>query len=127
MRMAVNLSTRQLQQRPTGRHQRYDPISLVSVALAEAGLPAEALELEVTESLFLKDPEFAMDVLGRLREMGVMIAIDDFGTGYSSLSYLKMLPARRLKIDHSFVRNLQHSERDTAIAQAIIGIAHSPK
>jgi diguanylate cyclase (GGDEF)-like protein len=124
-RVAVNLSPRQLQQRPSGRHAAYDPIDLVERALHAAGLEPSALELEVTESAFLKDADYAIGLLTRLREMGVSLAIDDFGTGYSSLNYLKVLPAHKLKIDRSFVGMLNHSGRDEAIVAAIITMAHS--
>jgi len=124
-RMAVNLSPRQLQRRPPGRHASYDPVEMVRAVLDESGLDPATLELEITESVFLKDAEHAIETLGRLDEIGVRIAIDDFGIGYSSLNYLKLLPASTIKIDRSFVRLINRNERDTAIASAIVAMAHS--
>lgn len=122
--VAVNLSTRQLLQRPTGRNARYNLIDIVGRALEEFELPPAALELEVTESAFLKDVELGISILGRLRDLGVPIAIDDFGTGFSSLNYLKMLPAEKIKVDRSFVRMLNHSGPDATIVSAVISMAH---
>jgi diguanylate cyclase (GGDEF)-like protein len=125
LRMSVNLSTRQLQRRASARQSSTHPLSLVSDALDASGLPAQYLELEVTESVFLRDPEFALSVLGSMREMGAHIAIDDFGTGYSSFKYLKMLPVETIKIDRTFIRLIGKHERDTALTAAIIAMAHS--
>jgi EAL domain-containing protein (putative c-di-GMP-specific phosphodiesterase class I) len=86
--------------------------------------PAD-LEIELTESVLVADPDRANDVLRRLHAMGVRIAIDDFGTGYSSLSYLKRFPAQTVKIDRSFISGLPTDRDDTAITQAVIAMAHS--
>jgi EAL domain-containing protein (putative c-di-GMP-specific phosphodiesterase class I) len=83
------------------------------------------IEVELTESVLMSDPERANGVLRRLHQMGVRIAIDDFGTGYSSLSYLKRFPAETVKIDRSFISGLPGDNDDTAITQAVIAMAHS--
>jgi diguanylate cyclase (GGDEF)-like protein len=117
--VAVNLSLRQFQQ--------YDIVGSVRTALAETGLPANALELEITESTAMQNSDATIDVLRALRNLGVSIAIDDFGTGYSSLSYLKRFPITAVKIDRSFVRDVATSEGDAAIVAAVVGIARSLK
>ena len=96
---------------------------LVKNVLEETGLDPEYLELEITESLLLATEDMRYEVLGRLKTLGVRLAIDDFGTGFSSLSYLKQLPVSKLKIDRSFVRDLQHNPSDEAITSAIIQMA----
>ncbi len=116
-RIAVNLSPVQFWNRDLGRE--------VADALAASGLPPEALELEITEGVLMRDTRGAADTLNKLSELGVTIALDDFGTGYSSLSYLKRFPIHRLKIDQTFVRDLDHDEDDRQIAKAIIGLGHS--
>jgi EAL domain-containing protein (putative c-di-GMP-specific phosphodiesterase class I) len=125
VRMAVNLSPLQLQRRPKGRLGGYDPVAMVSKVIEESQFDPQWLQIEITESVFLKDPDFAIETLGRLEEVGVSIAIDDFGIGYSSLNYLKVLPASTLKIDRSFVRTVGRQPRDTAIAAAIVALAHN--
>ena len=117
IRVAVNLSARQLQQR--------DFIETVASALADSGLPAELLELEITESAVMEQPKEAIQLLTELRRMGVTLAIDDFGTGYSSLAYLKLFPIDHLKIDRSFVADIEHDLNDRAIAFGTIALAHS--
>ena len=94
-------------------------------ALVQHGLSPNDLEVELTESVLMADPERANHVLQRLHTMGVSIAIDDFGTGYSSLSYLKRFPARTVKIDRSFISGLPGDSEDGAITQAVIAMAHS--
>jgi diguanylate cyclase len=116
-RMAVNISVLQFVQ-PSF------PV-LVARILRETGLEPEALELEITESLLMKDPEGATSTLLALKELGVQLAIDDFGTGYSSLSRLKQLPLDRLKIDKAFVREVNSQPDDAAIATAVIAMADS--
>ena len=96
---------------------------LVKDVLEQSGLDPEFLELEITESLLLATEDMRHDVLGRLKTLGIKLAIDDFGTGFSSLSYLKQLPVNKLKIDRSFVRDLQHNPSDEAITAAIIQMA----
>lgn len=117
IRVAVNLSVRQFIQK--------DLADTVVRALAEAGLAAEDLELEITEDLFLEHNETNIVTLSRLKKMGIHISIDDFGTGYSSLSYLKRLPIDTLKIDQSFVRDIGTDPDNKAIASAIIAMAAS--
>ena len=117
LRIAVNVSARQLRRR--------DFCETVAGALVDSGLPAELLELEITESSVMENPEEAIQILERLGRMGVTLAIDDFGTGYSSLAYLKLFPIDHLKIDRSFVRDIEHDLNDRAIAFGTIALAHS--
>lgn len=114
--VAVNLSARQFLQG--------DIVSLVEEALLQAGLAPHLLELELTESLSMADPERSLAIMHRLRVLGVTLSIDDFGTGYSSFSYLKRLPIDKLKIDKSFVQDMVHSADARAIVQAIVAMAH---
>lgn len=116
LRVSVNISARQF--------QRPDLFSTIANALRETKLPAERLELELTESLLMQNPEAAIANMKRLSDMGVQLSIDDFGTGYSSLSYLKRFPIDRLKIDRSFVSGIPKDTNDIAIATAIIAMAH---
>jgi EAL domain-containing protein (putative c-di-GMP-specific phosphodiesterase class I) len=97
----------------------------VSDIVAASGIPGSALELEITESVAMANPESVIPVLDKLRKQGILIAIDDFGTGYSSLSYLKRLPVSYLKIDKSFVDGLPLNLEDVNIVQAIIALAKS--
>ncbi len=99
--------------------------SLIRSALDDAGLPAQALELELTESLLFSNAATMLPVLEELRQMGVTLAIDDFGTGYSSLSYLKQFRVRTLKIDGSFIRGLGTDRDDEAITTAVVQMARS--
>jgi diguanylate cyclase (GGDEF)-like protein/PAS domain S-box-containing protein len=119
MRVAVNLSARQFQQR--------DLIEVVDEVLTETGLEARWLQLEITEGVAMQDVESNIAVLRELREMGVQIAIDDFGTGHSSLSYLSRLPIDVVKIDQSFIQDLTTDPNDAAIARSIIVMAHNLK
>lgn len=114
--IAVNLSARQL---------KADIISTIEVALAVSGLPAQSLELELTESMIMGNPQESVSILSKLKALGLTIAVDDFGTGYSSLSYLKRFPIDTLKIDREFVRDITHDPDDAAITSAIIALAHS--
>jgi len=95
--------------------------------LAETGLDPKHLELELTESVLMKQVESSTSILKALRDRGVKIAIDDFGTGYSSLSYLRKFPVDALKIDQSFVRQISTAGDDTVIVTAVIGMARSLK
>lgn len=117
LRMAVNLSARQFKQS--------DLPCLVEGIIRETGIDPHLLELEITESAAMDNPEAAILHLRKFREMGVELAIDDFGTGYSSLSYLKLFPVNRLKIDRSFVKDLETDANDAAIAAATIALAHT--
>ena len=117
LRVAVNLSARNL----LDVHLPDE----VATVLAENGLPAGSLELEVTESTLMSDPLRARGVMTRLSEMGVALAIDDFGTGYSSLALLRELPVDTLKVDRSFVMRMQDQPDDAMIVRSTIGLAHS--
>ena len=117
MRIAVNVSARQLRRR--------DFCETVASALTHSHLPPELLELEITESSVMENPQEAVRILERLGRMGVTLAIDDFGTGYSSLAYLKLFPIDHLKIDRSFVADIEHDLNDRAIAFGTIALAHS--
>lgn len=116
IRVSVNLSAKQLRQG--------NLVSLVRQTLEETGLPAAMLELELTESQLLDDVENAINICTQLRALGVKLAIDDFGTGYSSLSYLKRFPVDYVKIDKTFISELDQSSEDTAIIRAIIAMVH---
>ncbi|MEO6280000.1 EAL domain-containing protein [Roseateles sp.] len=113
--MAVNLSAVQF------RHD--DLPELVERVLGDVGMPAERLELELTEGAAMDNPSVAITVMNKLHERGVRLAIDDFGTGYSSLSYLKKFRVSKLKIDQSFVRDLTDDAEDRAIVDAVIRMA----
>ncbi|MBS7662834.1 EAL domain-containing protein [Pseudomonas lalucatii] len=115
--VAVNVSSRLF-----GRGELDRQVTRV---LAETGLDPACLELEVTESAVMEDPDAAQERLERLRRLGVGLAIDDFGTGYSSLARLKRLPVHKLKLDQSFVRGLPHDGDDAAISRAVIALGHS--
>ena len=117
LRMAVNLSARQF------AHENL--LQDVAKALNETGLDPAALEFEITESMVMHDPERAVNLLSRLKDMGIHLSIDDFGTGYSSLSYLKRFPLDSVKIDSSFIRDIPENADDAAITRAIIAMAHS--
>ena len=117
IRMSVNLSPRQF--------RAADLAEQVRQALERSGLEPGSLELEITESTAMEDPESSIRVLTELRQLGVGIAIDDFGTGYSSLSYLKRIPADRLKIDKSFVDGVVNDSDDVAIVRAVLALAAS--
>lgn len=117
--IAVNMS---------GRHFKQPGfVATVIQSLTEVGLDPKYLELEVTETILLRDLEVALPTLDELRRLGIKLAIDDFGTGYSSLNRLKRLPLDKLKIDRSFVREIATDPDDAAITTAIIAMAHSLK
>ena len=115
--VAVNVSSRLL-----GHRELYEQVAKV---LQDTGLDPACLELEVTESAVMEEPEVALEQMHRLRELGVRLAIDDFGTGYSSLLRLKRLPVQKLKIDQGFVAGLPWDEDDAAIVRVIIALARS--
>jgi len=115
--MAVNLSAHQL--------RAPDLVEQVRTAMMAHGIGTGALELEVTESAAMDNPERAIDQLRALRDLGVLLAIDDFGTGYSSLAYLKLLPIQTLKLDRAFVRDIESDENDAAISAATLALAHT--
>lgn len=114
--VAVNVSSRLF-----ARRELYQQVAQV---LHDTGLDPAYLELEVTESAVMDDPEVALEQMHRLRELGIRLAIDDFGTGYSSLSYLKRIPVDYVKIDQAFIRGLGEGSEDAAITRAIIAMAH---
>ncbi|MEA2462841.1 MAG: hypothetical protein QOJ98_588, partial [Acidobacteriota bacterium] len=115
LRVAVNLSPRQFQDR--------ELVTIVERVLADTGFPAQFLDVEITESTAMQNAELSLSILNRLKEMGVRISIDDFGTGYSSLSYLKRFPIDTVKIDQDFVRDL--TTDDAAIISAVISMARA--
>jgi EAL domain-containing protein (putative c-di-GMP-specific phosphodiesterase class I) len=117
MVVAVNLSAVQF------RHANL--VKMVSDILTETGLPANSLELELTEAVAMDDPQAAVAVMDKLYERGIRMSIDDFGTGYSSLSYLKRFKVYKLKIDQSFVHDISTDSEDKAIVSAIINMASS--
>jgi PAS domain S-box/PAS domain S-box/diguanylate cyclase (GGDEF) domain len=117
LRIGVNISGRQFREA--------DLADTVAGAIAEAGIDARHLDLELTESMLMADGEGTLRLLRSLAELGVTLSIDDFGTGYSSLAYLKRFPVNTVKIDRAFVRDLDHDEDGRAIANAIISLAHS--
>ena len=115
--VAVNLSTRNL-----ADYQCPDKIAQLLELYA---VPPHLLEIEITESALISDPERALQVVDRIHQLGIPLAIDDFGTGYSSLSYLKRLPIDTLKIDRSFVKDMRDNEADAVIVRSTIALAHS--
>jgi EAL domain-containing protein (putative c-di-GMP-specific phosphodiesterase class I) len=100
-------------------------IETVAQVLDETGLDPRYLELELTESMFISNTEGAINTMYRLKDLGVALSIDDFGSGYSSLSYLKRFPVDYLKIDRSFIKDIEVSSKDAAITNAIAVLAHS--
>ncbi len=117
MRIAVNLSPAQFQDA--------ELVESVTKIVKDTALPEGTLELEITESILMNNPEKAVSTLKELKALGVMIAIDDFGTGYSSLNYLKRFPVGSIKIDRSFVNDIHVDLDDKAIVDAVIGLGHS--
>ena len=117
LKIAVNLSPAQFRSRGV--------VQAVLTALAYSGLPADRLELEITESVLLGETDVNLATLHQLREIGVRISMDDFGTGYSSLSYLRCFPFDKIKIDRSFVRDLSERPDCLAIIRAVAGLGIS--
>jgi diguanylate cyclase (GGDEF)-like protein/PAS domain S-box-containing protein len=115
--VAVNLSARQLQQE--------DLVERIAGILRESGVSPDSIQLEITEGAVLKNVDYAIAMLRQLGGMGIQIALDDFGTGYSSLTYLKRFPIDAVKIDRSFVRDLEHDASDATIVSTVIAMAES--
>ena len=115
IKVAVNLSPAQLNNR--------NLLNVVIGALAETGLPARKLQLEITETVLLHNTFGTLQTLHELRKLGVQIALDDFGTGYSSLSYLRSFPFDKIKIDRSFIQDLANGSEPVAIVQAVANLA----
>ena len=116
MKIAVNLSAREFSDERL--------VVEIAHALARTELPPELLELEITESMMMENPERAAQTLHEIKEMGVHVSIDDFGTGYSSLARLKKFPIESVKIDRSFIRDIASDPDDAAIVAAVIAMAH---
>jgi diguanylate cyclase (GGDEF)-like protein/PAS domain S-box-containing protein len=117
LRVGINLSMRQF--------AHANLVQTIEQALHETGLPAQFLELELTESMAMQAPEQFISTLERLEELGVVLSIDDFGTGYSNLTYLKRFPVSMLKIDQSFVQDLGRDADAAAIVKAVISLGHN--
>jgi len=115
--LSMNLSVKQLQKK--------DFLTVFKNLMTETKCKAEWIELEITESQIMKNPEEAIKKLQALSDLGIKLAVDDFGTGYSSLAYLKKFPINKLKIDQAFVKDLPHDEEDAAITKALIALAKS--
>jgi diguanylate cyclase (GGDEF)-like protein len=117
LRIAVNLSPLQF--------RRGDLPGLVHSVLFESGLAPGRLELEITEGVLMQDSSRSLMILRRLKSMGILIAMDDFGTGYSSMSYLQSFPFDKIKIDQSFIRQVETNPQSAAIVRAVIGLGHN--
>jgi len=117
IRLAVNISARQF--------DHGDLLTVVKDALTHYQVPAEQLELEVTESVLMRNEVRARETLSSIENLGVSLALDDFGTGFSSLIYLKRFPIHTIKIDRSFVMDIGHDKDDEAIVRGIVGMAKS--
>ena len=115
--IAINVSPKEL--------LHGDPARVVEAEAASAGVPTSLIEIEITESLLVKDSPAVRVALEKLRRLGCRIALDDFGTGYSSLAYITRFPPDRIKIDKAFVRNVDRSSSDAAIASAILSLGKS--
>ncbi|MFL9671911.1 MULTISPECIES: putative bifunctional diguanylate cyclase/phosphodiesterase [Pseudomonas] len=117
LRISVNISAIDFRQR--------EFVDNLAAILKQTGLPPNQLELEITESVLMQNVDDTVDILNRIKAMGVRLALDDFGTGYSSLSYLRRFPIDVLKIDQSFVRGLHENSQDAQLISAIIGMGKS--
>jgi diguanylate cyclase len=117
IRIAVNVAASQF--------RAGDLVATISRALADAGLEARFLEVELTESAVMSDPEESIKILEQLSDMGVLVSVDDFGTGYSSMSYLRRFPIDQLKIDRSFLSEITARSDDASIVGAIVSLAHN--
>ncbi len=117
LRVAVNLSARQFRSE--------NLLGEIDAALADSSLPASSLELEITESMVMEDPEGVIKLLNRIRSRGIHLSLDDFGTGHSSLAYLKRFPIDCIKIDRAFIKDMPGNTDDVAIARTIVAMAKS--
>jgi diguanylate cyclase (GGDEF)-like protein len=117
IKIAVNLSPSQFKDK--------NLVSYIQAALAASGLPANRLELEITESVLLTDSNIILAILLEIKALGVQISMDDFGTGYSSLSYLRSFPFDKVKIDRSFIKDLPNDKNAMAIIRAIVGLGET--
>jgi diguanylate cyclase (GGDEF)-like protein/PAS domain S-box-containing protein len=115
--VSVNISARQFKNK--------DLVETIARILEETGLSSDGLRLEITESVAVQNKEFTIKIMNELDAMGVYTSLDDFGTGYSSLSYLKQFPLRILKVDQSFIQDIQRNSKNEALIKAIIGMARS--
>jgi diguanylate cyclase len=115
--IAINVSAKEL--------LHGDPAQTIEKETTAAGVPASLIEVEITETVLVKDSATVRDALSKLRRLGCRIALDDFGTGYSSLAYITRFPPDRIKIDKAFVRNVDQSAGDAAIANAILSLGES--
>ncbi|WP_206756518.1 EAL domain-containing protein [Pseudanabaena sp. FACHB-2040] len=116
LKMSINLSRRQFVQS--------DLVQQIAASLRDSGVSGQQIQLEITESMIMRDVETSRELMLRLKELGLQLAIDDFGTGYSSLSYLHRFPTDTLKIDRSFVSRMEHSQEDREIVHTIITLGH---
>jgi EAL domain-containing protein (putative c-di-GMP-specific phosphodiesterase class I) len=116
--ISVNISAKQF-------HKPEELIEDIQIALEKTGLSPDQLLLEITESMIMGDVDYDLDILRRLKSLGVQISIDDFGTGYSNLAYLKNFPVDVIKVDQSFVSGLETSLEDRSIVEAVIGLARA--
>jgi EAL domain-containing protein (putative c-di-GMP-specific phosphodiesterase class I) len=117
LRIAINLSARQCHSDTL--------LNCLDRLQEETGVDLRALEMEITETAAMQDPEQTRELLRLLRLRGIKVAIDDFGTGYSSLNYLKLFEIDRIKIDRSFVKDIENDQNDALIASATIALAHT--
>jgi EAL domain-containing protein (putative c-di-GMP-specific phosphodiesterase class I) len=117
VRVGVNVSPQQFADR--------DIVSTLHTVLTDTGITPHLLDVEITESTLINDPERVIEYLQQMKSLGIHISLDDFGTGFSSLSYLKRFPADTLKVDRSFVIELAENPKDEAIAMAVVTLAHS--
>jgi EAL domain-containing protein (putative c-di-GMP-specific phosphodiesterase class I) len=117
LRVAVNLSARQFRSN--------NLLDEIDAALSETALPESLLELEITESMVMEDPERVINLLDKIRSRGIHLSLDDFGTGHSSLAYLKRFPIDCVKIDRAFIKDMPENTDDVAIARTIVAMAKS--
>ncbi len=115
--MAVNMSERQF------KDQEF--VNMVKETIEETGIAPNCLELEITESIALRDMDYSIAIIQKLKELGVVFTLDDFGTGFSFMNYLKRLPVNNLKIDKSFLDTVLDNQRDQSIVQTIISLAQT--